>query len=85
MLEFRQVDSARPSIRSYSRKLGIPLARGGGRAYNAIAGPNTPFGSYNGYWIATLRSDIAEDELRISVRDYLYGVIRGLLAAAIRI
>ncbi len=54
-----------------------PLARGGGRAYNAIAGPNTPFGSYNGYWIASIRSDIAEDELRISVRDYLYGVIRG--------
>ena len=54
-----------------------PLARGGGRAYNAIAGPNTPFGSYNGYWIATIRTDIAEDELRISVRDYLYGVIRG--------
>ena len=54
-----------------------PLARGGGRAYNAIAGPNTPFGSYNGYWIASIRSDIAEDELRISVRDYVYSVIRG--------
>ena len=54
-----------------------PLARGGGRAYNAIAGPNTPFGSYNGYWIASIRADIAEDELRISVRDYLFGVIRG--------
>lgn len=54
-----------------------PLARGGGRVYNAVAGPNTPFGSYNGYWIASIRSDIADDELRIATRDYIYNVIRG--------
>jgi outer membrane protein TolC len=54
-----------------------PLARGGGRVYNAVAGPNSPFGTYNGYWIASIRSDIADDELRISTRDYVYNVIRG--------
>lgn len=53
-----------------------PLARGGGRTYNAIAGPNSPFGVYNGYWIAGIRSDIANDELQIAVRDYLYNIIR---------
>ena len=54
-----------------------PLARGGGRVYNAVAGPNSPFGTYNGYWIASIRSDIADDELRIATRDYVYNVIRG--------
>lgn len=54
-----------------------PLARGGGRVYNAVAGPNSPFGTYNGYWIASIRSDIAEDELKISTRNYVYDVIRG--------
>lgn len=54
-----------------------PLARGGGRVYNAVAGPNSPYGTYNGYWIASIRSDIADDELRISTRDYVYNVIRG--------
>ncbi len=54
-----------------------PLARGGGRVYNAVAGPNSPYGTYNGYWIAGIRSDIADDELRISTRDYVYNVIRG--------
>ena len=54
-----------------------PLARGGGRVYNAVAGPNSPFGTYNGYWIASIRSDIADDELKISTRDYVYNVIRG--------
>lgn len=54
-----------------------PLARGGGRVYNAVAGPNSPFGTYNGYWIANIRSDIADDELRIATRDYVYNVIRG--------
>lgn len=53
-----------------------PLARGGGRTYNAVAGPNSPFGTYNGYWIASARADIVDDELRIAVRDYLYNVVR---------
>ncbi len=53
-----------------------PLARGGGRVYNAIAGPTAPFGIYNGYWIAGIKSDIAQDDLQIATRDYVYNIIR---------
>ena len=53
-----------------------PLMRGGGRTYNAIAGPNSPFGFYNGYWIAGLRSEIATDDIQIAFRDYAFTVIR---------
>jgi outer membrane protein TolC len=53
-----------------------PMARGGGRVYNATAGPLTPFGVYNGYWIASIKTDIANTELQIATRDYVYNIIR---------
>ncbi len=53
-----------------------PLARGGGRKYNEIAGPNAGPGVYNGIVIATLKTEIAETDFQIALRDYLFNVVR---------
>ncbi len=53
-----------------------PLARGGGRQTNLIAGPNATPGTYNGVLIARIRADIAESDFEIALRDYLYNIIR---------
>ena len=53
-----------------------PLLRGGGLAFNRIAGPNAPAGVYNGIVIARLRTDIALAEFERAVRDFVLEVQR---------
>jgi outer membrane protein TolC len=51
-----------------------PLLRGGGIAFNRIAGPNAPPGVYNGIVIARIRTDIALADFETAVRDLVLDV-----------
>ncbi|MCA9152551.1 MAG: TolC family protein, partial [Planctomycetales bacterium] len=51
-----------------------PLLRGAGIAFNRIAGPNTPVGSYNGIMVARVKTDIALADFERSVRSLVEDV-----------
>jgi outer membrane protein TolC len=51
-----------------------PLLQGAGIAYNRIAGPNSPVGTYNGIVIARIRTDIALADFEQSVRGFVQDV-----------
>ncbi|MFO0897326.1 MAG: hypothetical protein U0836_07870, partial [Pirellulales bacterium] len=53
-----------------------PLLRGGGIAYNRIAGPNSPMGFYNGVVIARMRTDVALADFEEAVGTLLMDVER---------
>ncbi len=51
-----------------------PLLRGGGLAFNRIAGPNATPGNYNGVVLARMRTDVALADFELSVRNFLEDV-----------
>lgn len=53
-----------------------PLLRGGGIAFNRIAGPNNPVGFYNGVVIARIRTDVALADFEEAVGTLLMDVER---------
>lgn len=65
---------------SYDNSIGLeirhPLARGGGKDYLAIAGPNAVAGQYRGVVIARANTNIAVQDFQIALRDYLHDVVR---------
>ena len=65
---------------AYDQSVGLemrhPLARGGGREYNEIAGPGAQPGEYRGIVIAQINTNIAVHDFRVALRDHLHDVIR---------
>ena len=55
----------------YEAEFRHPLLRGGGIAFNRIAGPNAGPGSYRGIIIARINTDIALADFEANVRDFV--------------
>lgn len=58
----------------YEAEFRHPLLKGGGLAFNRIAGPNAGPGSYRGIIIARINTDIALADFEANVRDFVRNV-----------
>ena len=65
---------------AYDNSVGLevrhPLALGGGKEFNEIAGPGARAGEYRGIIVAQINTNIAVHDFRVALRDHIHDVMR---------